>query len=77
MPSEDSKVHKERDYWNVSIHRRTGSGHGREGDHILVRKGSREIQIFTNSLDIRHISNNYDFSKDEIAELKDIAKKYR
>jgi len=71
MPSEYSNVHGQPNYWNV----RFDEWNGWENDHIHAKQGQRELQVYTESLGIKNQDGK--FSKDEIEEIKTIAKKYR
>ena len=70
MPSHYSYVHRQPGYWKV----RYDSSKGWEGPHIHVSQGDRELQVYTNTLDIKHIDGR--FSAREIEEIKDIARYY-
>ena len=50
MSSYYSYVHRQPGYWKV----RYDSAKGWEGPHIHVSQGDRELQVYTNTLDIRH-----------------------
>lgn len=72
MTKVDSKIYRTTKYWEVHFH----AWAGKEGDHIIVTQGGREIQIYTSTLDIkdRAISR---WTTEEIEELREIAKSYR
>lgn len=71
MPSEYSYVHGQPNYWRV----RYDEWNGWENAHIHASQGERELQVYTDSLEIKEQSGR--FSRDEIEEIKDIARKYR
>ena len=76
MPKEDSKIHQQSNYWDLTFHARERQNTNREGDHVIIKKGSKEIQIFTDTSTIRNIGRERFTSKEE-AELIEIAKKYK
>lgn len=70
MPSHYSYVHRQPGYWKV----RYDSWNGWEAPHIHASQGDRELQVYTNTLEIKHIDGR--FSAQEIEEIKDIARSY-
>ena len=67
-----SRVHRVPNYWAV----RYDDPSGWENAHICVTQGDRELQVYTNSLDIKEEPKGK-FTNDEINEIKEIAKTYR
>lgn len=70
MPSEYSYVHGQPGYWRV----RFDDWNGWEAPHIHAMQGDRELQVYTQTLEIKNQSGR--FSYDEIEEIKDIASSY-
>lgn len=70
MPSEYSYVHDQPAYWRV----RFDEWNGWEDSHIHAMQGSRELQVYTKTLEIKNQVGR--FSREEIDEIKQIARKY-
>lgn len=70
MPSEYSYVHGQPGYWKV----RFDDWNGWEAPHIHAKQGDRELQVYTQTLEIKNQSGR--FSSSEIDEIKDIASSY-
>ena len=70
MPSEYRYVHGQPGYWKV----RYDSWNGWEAPHIHAMQGDRELQVYTESLEIKNQKGR--FSSDEIEEIRNIARSY-
>lgn len=70
MPSEYSYVHGQPGYWRV----RFDDWNGWEAPHIHATQGDRELQVYTQTLEIKN--QNGRFSSSEVEEIKNIAKSY-
>lgn len=70
MPSEYSYVHGQPGYWRV----RFDDWNGWEAPHIHATQGDRELQVYTQTLEIKNQSGR--FSSSEIEEIQDIASSY-
>jgi len=70
MPSEYSYVHGQPGYWRV----RFDDWNGWEAPHIHAMQGDRELQVYTQTLEIKNQSGR--FSSSEIEEIKNIARSY-
>ena len=70
MPSEYSYVHGQPGYWRV----RFDDWNGWEAPHIHAMQGDRELQVYTQTLEIKNQTGR--FSASEIEEIKNIARLY-
>lgn len=70
MPREYSNVHGQPGYWQV----RFDDWNGWEAPHIHATQGDRELQVYTQTLEIKN--QNGRFSNSEIEEIKSIARSY-
>lgn len=70
MPSEYSYVHSQPGYWRV----RFDDWNGWEAPHIHAMQGERELQVYTQTLEIKNQTGK--FSSSEIEEIKNIARSY-
>lgn len=70
MPSEYSYVHGQPGYWRI----RFDDWNGWEAPHIHAMQGDRELQVYTQTLQIKNQTGR--FSSAEIDEIINIAKSY-